>query len=478
MARKFRNRHIVIDDLKIEKIASKGRGIGYDEDRIVFVDYAVPGDVVQVRTTVKKKDYAIASILEVKKPADYRRKPVCEHFGICGGCRWQHVPYEEQLKFKQQLIEEAFQHIGQLNYPPLNPILGAPEEYYYRNKTEYTFTNWSWLTQEEIDSGADIDRRALGFHVPGRFDAVMQIKKCHLQDSLGDIIRNFIYQYAIEKNLSFYNTKEHEGFLRNLIMRNNIQGEWMLTLSFGINDEAEIVALLETLKNQFPRIISLNYVYNPKKNDTLYDLEIINYSGKAYLTETFDDIQYKIGPKSFFQTNTRQAKNLYDVVKRMATIHPQHLVYDLYTGTGTIALYVAKSAQKVIGIETVDEAIKDAQFNAKINKIDNVEFVSASVEKILDQSFLKTYGSPDVVITDPPRVGMHKDVLDILLQAAPKQIVYVSCNPDTQARDLKVLSEKYDITEIQPVDMFPQTFHIENVVNLILTNNNHCPLNK
>ncbi|MCO5247335.1 MAG: 23S rRNA (uracil(1939)-C(5))-methyltransferase RlmD [Chitinophagales bacterium] len=467
MARKIRNRSVVIDGLKIEKMASKGRGIGYADDKIVFVDYGVPGDVLKVKTTVKKKDYVIATIEEVEQGAEYRQNPVCEHFGICGGCRWQHVPYAVQLEFKQQLVEDAFRHIGHLKYPALNPILGAPEEYHYRNKTEYTFTDKAWLTPEEIESGREIDRRALGFHVPGRFDGVMQIHHCHLQDSLGDEIRNSIYQYALDKNLSFYNMKTHEGFLRNLILRNNIKNEWMLTLSVGIDDTGSVAALFDHLQTLFPQIISYKYVFNPKQNDTLYDLEVVNYSGNAYLTESFEDIQYKISPKSFFQTNTRQAKNLYDVVKRMATIHPEHLVYDLYTGTGTIALYVAKSAKKVIGIETVDEAIKDAKFNARLNEIENVEFISASVERILDEDFIKSHGKPNVVITDPPRVGMHKDVLDILLKASPQQIVYVSCNPDTQARDLSILCEKYDVVEIQPVDMFPQTYHIENVVNLI-----------
>jgi 23S rRNA (uracil1939-C5)-methyltransferase len=462
------NKRIIIEGLQITKMAAEGRAMGYHEGKVIFVDYGVPGDIVNVQTTVSKKDYAVASILEVITPAASRIQAICEHFGTCGGCRWQHIPYSEQLKFKQQLVQEAFQRIGHLTFPEISPIIGAPDVFQYRNKMEYTFSNRGWLTQEQIDSGQDFERRALGFHVPGRFDGVMQINQCHLQDDLGNQIRNFVHQYSLQKDFSFYNVKSNEGFLRNLIMRNNIAGEWMVTLSFGENNLEDIHSLLDELKENFPAIISLNYVFNPKKNDTLYDLDILNYHGAAYLTETLDDIQYKIGPKSFFQTNSKQAKNLYDVVRKMATIRPEDTVYDLYTGTGSIALYVAKTAKKVIGIETIAEAIEDAKFNMELNHISNATFIASPVEKILDEEFIAEYGKPDVVITDPPRVGMHEKVIEVLLTAAPKQIVYVSCNPSTQARDLSLLSEKYDIIEVQPVDMFPNTFHIENVVNLQL----------
>lgn len=449
-------------------MAAEGRALGHHEGKVIFVDYAVPGDVVKVQTTTSKKDYAVATIVELKTPAPYRQDNICEHFGTCGGCRWQHVPYEHQLVFKQQLVEEAFRRIGHLQYPDMQPIMGAPDVYHYRNKMEYTFSNRGWLTQEQIDSGADLDRRALGFHVPGRFDGVMQINACYLQDTPGNLIRNFVHQFAVQNDFSFYNVKNHEGFMRNLIMRNNIAGEWMVTISFGENDMDNIIKLMEAVKNEFPQIISLNYVYNPKKNDTLYDLDIVNYHGATYLTETLDNIKYKIGPKSFFQTNSRQAKNLYDVVRRMATIRSTDTVYDLYTGTGSIALYVAQTAQKVIGIETVEEAIEDAKFNMQLNNIQNTTFLAAPVEKIMDKEFIRKNGTPDVVITDPPRAGMHEKVIEVLLGAAPKQIVYVSCNPATQARDLNLLAEKYEILEVQPVDMFPNTFHIENVVNLRL----------
>ena len=462
------NKRIIIEGLEITKMAAEGRAMGHHEGKVIFVDYGVPGDIVNVQTTVSKKDYAVASILEVITPAASRIQAICEHFGTCGGCRWQHIPYSEQLKFKQQLVQEAFQRIGHLTFSEISPIIGAPDVFQYRNKMEYTFSNRGWLTQEQIDSGQDFERKALGFHVPGRFDGVMQINQCHLQDDLGNQIRNFVHQYSLQKDFSFYNVKSNEGFLRNLIMRNNIAGEWMVTLSFGENNLEDIHSLLDELKENFPAIISLNYVFNPKKNDTLYDLDILNYHGAAYLTETLDDIQYKIGPKSFFQTNSKQAKNLYDVVRKMATIRPEHTVYDLYTGTGSIALYVAKTAKKVIGIETIAEAIEDAKFNMELNNISNATFIASPVEKILDQEFIAEYGKPDVVITDPPRAGMHEKVIEVLLAAAPQQIVYVSCNPSTQARDLSLLSEKYDINEVQPVDMFPNTFHIENVVNLKL----------
>lgn len=465
------NKRIVIEGLEITKMAAEGRAMGHHEGKVIFVDYAVPGDVVNVQTTVSKKDYAVASIIEIITPSPTRIEATCEHFGTCGGCRWQHVPYSQQLSFKQQLVQEAFQRIGHLTFPEILPIIGAPDVFEYRNKMEYTFSNRGWLTQEQIDSNADFDRRALGFHVPGRFDGVMQINKCYLQDDLGNQIRNFVHQYSIQKDFTFYNVKSHEGFLRNLIMRNNIAGEWMVTVSFGEDNTEDIYGLLDELIKNFPAIISLNYVYNPKKNDTLYDLDVINYSGEAYLTETLDEIQYKIGPKSFFQTNSKQAKNLYDVVRKMATIRPEHTVYDLYTGTGSIALYVAKTAYKVIGIETVAEAIEDAKFNMELNNISNTTFIASPVEKILDEDFIAQYGKPDVVITDPPRMGMHEKVVEILLSSAPQQIVYVSCNPATQARDLSLLSEKYDIIEVQPVDMFPNTFHIENVVNLQLKSN-------
>lgn len=447
-------------------MAAEGRAMGHHEGKVIFVDYAMPGDILKVRTTKNKKDFAIASILEIIEASPDRQEAICEHFEVCGGCKSLHIPYNKQLEYKQLQVEEAFQRIGHLEYPKIQTILGAKEIYHYRNKMEYTFSNRGWLTQDQIDSGADIDRRALGLHVPGRYDGVLHLNQCHLQDVVGNEIRSFIYDLAIQNDFTFYNVKAHEGFLRNIIMRNNIEGEWMITISFGENKTDEIELILKALKEQFPTITSLNYVINEKKNDTLYDLDIINYYGEAYLTESLGKVKYKIGPKSFFQTNSQQAKSLYDVVNNMLNIQAADTVYDLYTGIGSIALYVAQTAQKVIGIETIGEAIEDANLNVDINQINNATFIEASVEKILDEDFIKTHGQPDIVITDPPRVGMHPKVIEVLLQAQPKQIVYVSCNPATQARDLNLLAEKYDIIEVQPVDMFPNTYHIENIVNL------------
>ena len=467
MAKK-RNKRVIIDDLLITQIASEGRGMGHHEGKVIFVDYAVPGDIVQVQTTINKKDYAIASILKIIQPAAYRQQSICEHFGVCGGCRWLHVPYDKQLEFKQELVEEIFKRIGKLTYPKINAILGAPDVYHYRNKTEYSFTQKGWLTQDQIESEENIDRRALGYHVPGRFDGIVHINHCYLQDSLGDSIRLFIYQYAVQHQLTFYDLRNHVGFLRTLILRNNLAGEWMVTLSFAEDHPEDIRNLLSAIKNNFNQITSLNFVINNKKNDTLYGLEVQNFDGNPFLIEQLGDLKFKIGPKSFFQTNSKQGKNLYDVVARMTQIQHSDTIYDLYTGTGSIALYVAQSAHQVIGIETVEEAISDARFNMELNGIQNTQFISASVEKILDQDFITLHGKPDIVISDPPRMGMHQDVVDILLQTAPRQIIYVSCNPATQARDLSLLAEKYEIIEIQPVDMFPNTYHIENVVNLQL----------
>lgn len=461
-------KRIEIDSLPIENIAAEGRGLGRWNGKVVFVDYAVPGDVVRVQSQVVKKDFVVGKIKEILEPAPYRREAVCTHFGTCGGCRWQHVPYEQQLKFKQQLVQEAFDRIGKLEYPSIQTIVGAPHETYYRNKLEFTFSGKGWLTQDQIESGADIDRRALGFHVPGRFDAVMQIDHCYLQETLSNSIRNFVHQFAMQRDWSFYNMSTHEGFLRNLILRNTLKNEWMVTVSFGENIPEQITELLDALDHEFPQIQSLNYVVNTKMNDTLYDQDIITYKGAAFILETLGHMTYKIGPKSFFQTNSLQASVLYDLVRKMAALKPDDHVYDLYTGTGTIALYLSRDCKKVVGIETIEDAIKDAHYNADLNKVNNADFVAAQVEKILDSDFIQQYGRPDVVVTDPPRAGMHEKVLDVLLEAAPRKIVYVSCNPATQARDLQRLSEKYVITAVQPVDMFPHTYHIENIVSLEL----------
>jgi 23S rRNA (uracil1939-C5)-methyltransferase len=462
------SKKVSIEHLEIETMAAEGKGLGRWNGKVVFVDYAVPGDVVTARTKVVKKDYAMADIAVLEQASALRQPPKCSHFGTCGGCRWQHLSYEHQLQFKQAHVEEAFRRIGHLEHPPIQPIAGAPAEYHYRNKLEFTFTNRAWLTQEQIDSGAEIDRRAAGFHVPGRFDAVMQIDRCFLQDEFNNELRNFILELARNNHWTFYNMSAHEGFLRNLIVRNTSIGEWMVILSVAEHDEKKIESLMSSTAQRFPGLNSLNYVVNTKKNDTLYDQEIICYKGSAYITEQLGHRKYKIGPKSFFQTNSKQANLLYDIARQMAELQKDDVLYDLYTGTGTIALYMADDCQKVVGIETVAEAIEDAKENAALNGVTNAHFVAAQVEKILDADFIAQHGRPDVVITDPPRAGMHEKVVEVLLEAAPRRIVYVSCNPATQARDLSRLSEKYTISAVQPVDMFPQTYHIENVVRLDL----------
>lgn len=463
-----KNKNFSIQGLLVEQMASEGKALARHEGKVVFIDYAVPGDIVTVQTEKIKKDYIQAKVTEIEKPSELRKESFCEHFKTCGGCKWQHIPYETQLKFKHQLVEEAFRRIGKFEYPALEPIAGAPSDTYYRNKLEYTFSDRGWLTQEQIDSGNSYERRSLGFHVPGRFDALVHIQHCYLQDNLGNEIRNFIYQLAVAKNWSFYNMKAHEGFLRNLILRNNIKGDWMLTLSVAEQNDTAIAEVMNALKKEFPQITSLNYVVNTKQNETLYDQDIINWSGEPYILEQLGALQYKIGPKSFFQTNSVQAKHLYDIVKEMACIEKDNLVYDLYTGTGSIALYLADQCQKVVGIETVPEAIEDANFNASLNGIDNTTFIAATVEKILDDVFIGLHGKPDVLITDPPRAGMHERVVEVLLQSGIPRIVYVSCNPATQARDISLLSEKYKVVRAKPVDMFPQTAHIENVTLLEL----------
>lgn len=458
--------HPDIEHLSIETIAAEGRGLGRHEGKVVFVNYGVPGDIVTVQPQTTKKDFVIGNIRQLEKAADYRIAPECAHFGTCGGCRWQHVPYEKQLEFKQQLVEESFKRIGKLDYPEIKPIIGAPSPYHYRNKLEFTFSAKGWLTIEQINSGATFDRKALGFHVPGRFDGVMQIENCHLQDSTGNDIRNFIDRFARERQWTYYDMSAHTGLLRNLILRNNLEGQWMVVVSFGENDPEKILTLMDAISAEFPQISSLNYVVNTKMNDTLYDQDIILYKGDAYILEQLGTLQFKIGPKSFFQTNSEQAKRLYDIALTMADIQQNDIVYDLYTGTGTIALYMAEKSKKVVGIETVAEAIEDAHFNARLNNIGNATFLAAQVENILDSAFIQEHGTPDVVMTDPPRAGMHPKVISVLLEALPKKIIYVSCNPATQARDLQLLQESYHISDVQPVDMFPHTHHIENVVRL------------
>jgi 23S rRNA (uracil1939-C5)-methyltransferase len=456
----------IIEHVRIEAVASEGKGLARHDGRVIFVDYGIPGDVVNVRLTRNKKDYAVGIIQDVIQPSALRQEPFCRHFGTCGGCRWQHISYDRQLGYKQGVVEEAFRRIGKQEDYELLPIAGCERTTAYRNKFEFTFSGRGWFTKEQIRSGEALERKSLGFHVAGQHQKVVHIDYCHLQEEEGNAIRQAVYHFALDNGISFYDQVTREGLLRNLTMRLTSPGERMILVSFGENDADAIEKVMAFVAGKYPGVRSVNYVVNTKWNDTIYDLEVVNYAGSDHIIEHMGDIAYRIGPKSFFQTNSEQAHILYDIAVRFAELQPSDLVYDLYTGIGSIALYIARSCKHVVGVETVPEAIVDAWKNAELNGITNVDFVAGSSERILDQGFLDQYGSPDVIITDPPRAGMHADVIDFILKASPARIVYVSCNPVTQARDILMLAPAYRLEKIQPVDMFPHTYHIENVALL------------
>ncbi len=457
------------EKVEITDIGAEGKAIARVNDMVTFVSMVAPGDIVDLQVTRKRKRFAEARVTHIHKLSEMRVEPSCEHFGVCGGCKWQHIPYKEQLKFKEKQVIDALVRIGKLELPEVTPILGSKEEYFYRNKLEFTFSNRRWYTREELDSTGDFKNwNALGFHVPGMFDKVVDINKCWLQPEPSNAIRNFIRKYAEVHELQFFDTRDSGGFLRNLIIRTSTTGELMVILAFFREEKENREALLESLANEFPQITSLMYTVNPKANDTLYDQEIIVFKGRDHIVEEMEGLKFRIGPKSFFQTNTHQSLELYKIARDFAGLTGNELVYDLYTGTGTIANFVARTARKVIGIESVPEAIADAWINSEINGIDNTAFFSGDMKDLLSNEFLGIHGRPDVVITDPPRIGMHESVVMTLLEAAPKKIVYVSCNPATQARDLELLSGIYKVTKAQAVDMFPHTHHVENVVLLEL----------
>ncbi len=452
--------------IEITDIAAEGKSIARIDDMVVFVKDAIPGDIADLQVIRKRKNYREAVVTRYVKYSDDRIDPFCDHFGICGGCKWQHLPYKEQLRYKEKQVLDALQRIGKVTIGKVDPILGAAQTVRYRNKMEYTFSNHRWLTEEETSKEIDISERdALGFHVPGRFDRVVDISNCFLQDEPGNRIRNIARTYAKSKAMSFYDHKTNEGLLRNLIIRITTTGELMVVLSVQFDDE-RVYGLLEELDKKVKGITSLMYVINPKKNETLYDQDIKVFRGRDHILEKMEGLTFKIGPKSFFQTNTFQALKLYQTASSFAGITSEEIVYDLYTGTGTIANYVASKAKKVIGIESVPEAIEDARINAELNGINNTAFFAGDMRDIFTDAFIAMNGNPDVIITDPPRAGMHQDVVNELLKVAPQRIVYVSCNPATQARDVQLLSEKYGVSRSQAVDMFPHTHHIENVVLL------------
>ena len=459
----------MVYDVPVVDVADRGKSVAKDaEGRVYFIDKAVPGDVVDILVLKKKKSFFQGIVKAYKKKSEFRVEPKCKHFGVCGGCKWQHLDYEAQLRFKSNTVLNAMTRIGKIEASIIKPIRGAEHIFNYRNKLEYSFSNKRWLTDTEIQSDGKINQSpALGFHAPGAFDKVVDVNKCHLQEDLSNDIRNYVRTYTKEHQLEYYDAREHTGLMRNMILRNTSLGQWMLIMSFAHEDDAAI-PMLKQLKEEFPQITSMYYVINKKMNDTILDQDIILYHGEAYIIEQLRDIQYKIGPKSFFQTNTAQAKVLFDTVVEFAGLKGSENVYDLYTGLGSIALYVSKMAGRVTGIEEVEAAIVDAKENARLNAINNTTFYAGDVKDILTPEFSQKHGKPDLVITDPPRIGMHKDVVETLLKLEAPKIVYVSCNPATQARDLEMMSGKYTVKIMQPVDMFPHTHHIENVALLEL----------
>lgn len=459
----------VLENVVITDMSSEGMGIARLEGKVIFTEKAVPGDVVDVEVHKSKKSFSEGVIAELKTPSPLRIPAPCQHFGVCGGCKWQHIGYAEQLKFKKKIVQDAFERIGKINYVGAPEVLGCENTFFYRNKLEFAFTDRRWLTLEEINSGQDFgDRNALGFHVPGSFSGVIDIKKCWLQGDPSNAIRLTVKQFALDNGYTFFNLKAQNGLLRNLMVRTTSLGEILVLVSFFENDTEKIEALLNHLHGQFPQITSLQYVVNSKRNDTIYDQELLVFKGRDHIIEQLGNYKYKIGAKSFFQTNSQQAKNLYDITKEFAGLKPTDVVYDLYTGVGSIAIYVSADCKSVTGIEQIEAAIVDAKENARLNNITNCTFYAGDVRMVLKPEFIAANGRPDVVITDPPRAGMHEDVVKTLLQLAAPKIVYVSCNAATQARDLQLLSEKYEVTRVQPVDMFPHTTHIENVALLEL----------
>ena len=465
MARK--KQEIILENVVIEAVAAEGKALARIDGTVLFVQFAVPGDIVDVKVTKKKKNYMEGFILRMVKPSEHRLEPFCKHFGVCGGCKWQPLPYEMQLQAKQQQVYDQLVRIGHLDVPEISPIVPSDETTYYRNKLEFTFSQRRWIfDHENADVLSEQEKYGLGFHVGRFFDKVLDIDHCYLQPEPSNAIRLFIRNYALEHGLSFFNIREHVGFLRNMFIRTTEEGNVMLIVCFYHEDAEARTALLDAVAAQFPQITSLYYVINGKPNDSISDQECHLYKGEDAIYEYMEGLKFKIGPKSFYQTNTKQAYKLYSVTREYAQLTGSEVVYDLYTGTGTIAQFVSRQASKVIGIEYVPEAIEDAKINAQINKLDNTLFFAGDMKDILNEDFIAQYGHPDVIITDPPRAGMHEDVINTILFAEPQRIVYVSCNPATQARDLSMLDSKYRVTKVQPVDMFPHTHHVENVVLL------------
>ncbi len=460
----------LLESVTIEAVAAEGKCLFHWGELVVFVPFCVPGDVADVQIRRKKHSFAEGEVVRFVKLSQVRVQPFCQHFGVCGGCKWQNLPYEEQLKFKQQQVYDQLHRIGKIQLPEFRPILGSVKQQEYRNKLDFGCANKRYLTREELnDERIEKNRPAIGFHITGAFDKILPIEKCWLMDDLHNQIRNYIRDYAIERGLTFFDLRAQTGFLRDVIIRNSASGEWMVIVQFHYDEnegENEARQLLKSVAEKFPEITSLMYLDNQKCNDTIGDQNILTFKGQDHIFELMEDLRFKVGPKSFYQTNTEQALHLYTVARQFAGLTGKELVYDLYTGTGTIANFVARQARQVIGIEYVPEAIEDAKINSELNHIDNTLFYAGDMKDLLTDEFIAKHGRPDVIITDPPRAGMHPDVVKTIINAAPKRIVYVSCNPATQARDLHDLDKQYEVIEVQPVDMFPHTPHVENVVLL------------
>ncbi len=461
------SKNIVLNDVEIIDTSAEGKSVAKHEGLVIFCEGGVPGDIVDINIYRKKNKLAEAKVIEIKKASEYRVTPICKHFGVCGGCKWQSMSYDAQLKFKQKFVSDALIRIGKLDIPEILPIFKNEDAYFYRNKLEFSFSNKKWLTEQQIKTDEEvIDKNALGFHIPGRFDKVLDIDECFLQPDPSNQIRNEVRDYAAKNNLTFFDIRDKGGFLRTLMIRITGTGEIMVVVAVYDWLEKELFALLDHLKQKFPQITSLQYVHNPKGNDSMDGLEIKSYSGRAFIYEEMEGLKFKISPKSFYQTNSQQAYNLYKITREFAGLTGNELVYDLYTGTGTIANFVARTCKKVIGVEYIEDAVRDARENSKANNIENTFFTSGDMKDVLTDDFIKQHGTPDVIITDPPRAGMHEDVVKVILNANPQKVVYVSCNPATQARDLALMAHQYNVVKIQPVDMFPQTAHVENVVLL------------
>ncbi|WP_372773322.1 23S rRNA (uracil(1939)-C(5))-methyltransferase RlmD [Mangrovibacterium sp.] len=456
------------EGVEITDIGAEGKAVARVNDVVIFTTHVVPGDVVDLQVTKKRKNYMEARVTNIREKSKDREEAFCAHFGTCGGCKWQFLPYDKQLFYKQKQVADQLRRLGRIELPEISPILGSAKNTFYRNKLEFSFSNKRWLHPDEMELDLEtLQMNALGFHIPGLFDKIIDVNTCWLQPDPSNRVRNFIREYALKNELSFFDIRQQEGFLRNMIVRTASTEENMLIVVFFYEDQEKQTALLEAIADKFPELNSIMYVINQKANDTISDQEIVPFKGPDHIFEEMEGLRFKIGPKSFYQTNSEQAYELYKVTREFTELKETDVVYDLYTGTGTIANFVARQAAKVVGIEYVPEAIEDAKVNSAINNIENTLFFAGDMKNVLNEAFVAEHGKPDVIITDPPRAGMHDDVIKTILAAAPERIVYVSCNPATQARDLALMDEFYQVTKIQPVDMFPHTHHVENVVQLI-----------